>query len=99
MRRRLMLTTIAGLVLALLVPSVAGAASGGGAVFTLSNNPQGNRVLAWHRDADGNLTSAGGAATGGRGSGAGVGSQGALALTPNHRWLYAVNPGSDEISV
>jgi 6-phosphogluconolactonase len=68
------------------------------AVFTLTNEPQ-NAVLAFKRGLDGSLTPAGRTLTGGVGSGAGLGSQGALALTPNGRWLLAVNAGSNEVSV
>src|SRR5439155_26644254 len=67
------------------------------AVFTLSNETQ-NAVLAFKRAADGTLTSAGRTATQGAGSGSGLGSQGALALSANGRWLLAVNAGSDELS-
>jgi len=38
-------------------------------------------------------------ATGGRGTGSGLGSQGAIVLSSNGRWLFACNAGSDEISV
>ena len=38
------------------------------------------------------------AATGGLGTGAGLGSQGALAFSDNGRWLFAVNAGSNDIS-
>jgi 6-phosphogluconolactonase (cycloisomerase 2 family) len=37
--------------------------------------------------------------TGGRGTGSGLGSQGALVLSENGRWLFAVNAGSNDISV
>ena len=37
--------------------------------------------------------------TGGRGTGSGLGSQGALVLSANGRWLFAVNAGSNDISV
>jgi len=99
MRRRSTLLVLAGLLVALLSPAIAAASTNHGAVFTLSNEPSGNRVLAWQRDSDGDLVPAGAFATGGTGTGAGLGSQGALTLSNNHRWLYAVNPGSDEISV
>ena len=71
---------------------------GQGAVFTLSNGTATNRVLAWQRADDGSLLPAGAVSTGGQGTGAGLGSQGALTLSNNHRWLYAVNPGSDDRS-
>ncbi len=99
MRKRPMLLAAAGLTLALVAPGAAAAGSARGAVFTLSNEPSGNRVLAWERAADGSLLPSGAFATGGTGTGAGLGSQGALTLSRNNRWLYAVNPGSDEISV
>ncbi len=37
--------------------------------------------------------------TGGTGTGAGLGSQDAVALSENERWLLAVNAGSDDVSV
>jgi 6-phosphogluconolactonase (cycloisomerase 2 family) len=70
-----------------------------GAVYSLSNAADTNRVLMFSRSASGELTSAGAFATGGQGTGAGLGSQGALALTDNGRWLLAVNAGSNELSV
>ena len=69
-----------------------------GAVFTLSNDSAGNEVLAFHRRADGQLRFAGRVPTGGRGSGAGLGSQGALVLSEDAELLFAVDAGSDEIS-
>ncbi|MBI3365077.1 MAG: beta-propeller fold lactonase family protein [Ignavibacteriae bacterium] len=69
------------------------------AAYTLSNASSGNSVLAFTRGADGSLTSAGTFATGGLGTGGGLGSQGALVLSENNRLLFAVNAGSDEISV
>ena len=98
MRPRI-LVILGGLLLALLSPGIAAAGSGGGAVFTLTNETSGNRVLIWQRAANGELHAKGAVPTGGTGTGAALGSQGALTLSPNNRWLYAVNPGSDEISV
>jgi 6-phosphogluconolactonase len=69
-----------------------------GAVYALTNAPTGNAVLVWNRAADGSLTLAGSYATGGLGSGAGLGSQGAISLSKNNRWLFAVNAGSNDIS-
>lgn len=70
-----------------------------GAIYTLSNAVAANRVLAFSRDAQGDLQPAGAFPTGGHGTGAGLGSQGALALTNNGRWLLAVNAGSNDVSV
>ena len=69
-----------------------------GAVYTMDNSPNGNRVLVFARAADGTLTAAGSFETGGLGTGTGLGNQGALVLSSSERWLFAVNTGSDEIS-
>lgn len=70
-----------------------------GAVYTMTNSAQGNEVLVFSRSADGSLTAAGAFATGGLGSGDGLGNQGGLILSPHNRWLFVVNAGSDTISV
>jgi 6-phosphogluconolactonase len=70
-----------------------------GAVYVLGNDASGNAVLAFERGADGSLQAAGEFDTGGLGSGAGLGGQGALVLSANGRWLFAVNAGSNQISV
>jgi 6-phosphogluconolactonase len=70
----------------------------GGAVFTISNELEGNRVLAFARARDGALGAQSAYATGGLGSGDSLGSQAALALTEDHRFLLAVDAGSNEMS-
>src|SRR6266404_2861975 len=52
-----------------------------GAVYTLSNASSGNSVLIFNRGANGELTSGATLATGGLGTGGGLGSQGALVLS------------------
>lgn len=80
-------------------PSAALARAGGpGAVYLMSNDPTGNTILAYEREADGALGSLTTHATGGVGTGGGLGNQGSLALTRDHRRLYAVNAGSNDIS-
>ncbi len=74
-------------------------AGSAGAVYTLTNQVAGNEVAIFSRAADGTLTPAGSVATGGTGTGGGLGSQGALTLTKDERWLIAVNAGSDTLSV
>ena len=69
-----------------------------GAVYTLSNAPGGNAVLVYPRTAGGELAAPVAVATGGAGTGAGLGNQGAVFLTQNEKWLLAVNAGSDSIS-
>src|ERR1043165_1941400 len=70
-----------------------------GVVYTLTNQVAGNSVAVFDRAADGSRTSAGIVSTGGTGTGAGLGSQGALALSRDGQWLLAVNAGSNDISV
>lgn len=70
-----------------------------GDVYVLDNAAARNAVLRYHRAADGALTPAGEYPTGGRGTGAGLGSQGAVVLTADGSQLFAVNAGSDELSV
>jgi 6-phosphogluconolactonase (cycloisomerase 2 family) len=67
-------------------------------VYTLSN-AAGNEVLAFKRFNDGHMAAAGQFATGGEGTASGLGSQGALALSDNKRYLFAVNAGSNSVSV
>jgi 6-phosphogluconolactonase (cycloisomerase 2 family) len=71
---------------------------GAGAVYTLSNDPAGNAVVVYRRARDGSLSASATVRTGGRGTGAGLGSQGALVLSENRRWLFAVNAGSNDVS-
>lgn len=71
----------------------------GGMVYTESNSASGNTVIAFRHAANGTLTQTAAVATGGLGTEGGLGNQGALALGGNGRWLFAINAGSDEISV
>jgi len=86
--------------LGLEVSTSAGAAdqAAAGAVYTMTNDAAGNAVIVITRQADGRLTAATQIATGGLGSGGGLGNQGALALTDSQRWLFVVNAGSHDIS-
>ena len=72
--------------------------SGAGHVYTLNNAVAGNRVMDFKRSADGQLSFNASFATGGNGSGTGLGNQGALTLTDNAEFLLAVNAGSNSIS-
>jgi 6-phosphogluconolactonase len=94
----LLLTALAWSGVAAAAPAAQSSATSVGAVYALTNAPAGNAVMVWDRAADGSLTPAGSYATGGRGSGAGLGSQGAIILSNNNRWLFAVNAGSNDIS-
>jgi 6-phosphogluconolactonase (cycloisomerase 2 family) len=65
----------------------------------MTNAAAGNSVLAFARASDGTLEPSGSFATGGTGSGGGLGNQGGLVLEGNRRWLYAVNAGSNDLSL
>ena len=75
------------------------------AVFVQTDNTSGNQVVAYHRASDGTLSPAGTYATGGLGgvlAGSVVdhlASQGSLSYDPWHALLYAVNAGSNTVSV
>jgi 6-phosphogluconolactonase len=66
-------------------------------VYTLSNVASGNTILRFAARGNGPLTMTGEFPTGGNGSGSGLGSQGAL-VRRGHLF-FAVNAGSDEVSV
>src|SRR2546430_2230489 len=68
------------------------------AVYTLSNQPSGNQVLELSRAADGSLVQTGAYATGGLGTGAGLGSQNAVIVTADRQFLLAVNAASNSVS-
>ena len=70
-----------------------------GAVYTMSNETEGNEIIIFDRAADGTLKPAGSVFTGGLGTGGGLGNQSGLTLTEDGQWLLVVNAGSDEISV
>ena len=70
-----------------------------GAVYTLTNSSSGNAVMMFNRAANGQLALGGTFSTGGMGSGAGLASQGAVILDSSNRFLFAVNAGSNTISV
>ena len=75
------------------------------AVFVQTDNVAGNQVVAYHRNADGTLVPAGSHSTGGLGgvlNGSAVdhlASQGSLTYDPQQDLLYAVNAGSNTVSV
>lgn len=68
------------------------------AVFTMTNSASGNEIVVLQRSKGGGVSQTV-YATGGLGSGAGLGSQGALILSEHDLLLFAVNAGSNELSV
>lgn len=80
-----------------------GANFGGGNkhVYTLSNQVSGNAVVVYNRAGNGMLTYSASYATGGTGTGGGLGNQGAIIMggdDDDDDILLAVNPGSNSIS-
>ena len=93
LRLALPLAALAGLAL----PASALAGGHAGAVYTLSNAPGGNRVVVLSRAGNGRLSWRHSVATGGRGTGANLGSQGALTLAGSR--LFAVNAASNTLTL
>ena len=75
------------------------------AVFVQTNDPRGNSIAVYDRGPDGRLTFATSYPTGGKGGRAAgatsdpLASQGSLVYDRPHRLLFAVNAGSDTVSV
>jgi 6-phosphogluconolactonase len=98
-RPRSIVTLLLGLVLSAFVAApVAADDNRPRAVYVQTNDASGNEVIAFARHSDGGLSELGSFASGGLGSGDPLGSQGALYLSPDGRWLLAVNAGSDDVS-
>ena len=108
---RFVLMLASTVLLTAMLTGTAGAATGSfdrgpdHVVFVQTDNPAGNTVVAYDRSSAGQLTQAGVYPTGGTGgilAGSVVdhtASQGALAFDPRHDLLYAVNAGSNTVSV
>lgn len=77
----------------------AGPPSAPSAVYTLSNDATANEVLVYSRAADGTLSPFGAYPTGGRGTSAGLGDQGALVFDATRNAFFAVNAGDSTISM
>jgi 6-phosphogluconolactonase len=95
---------------AVAVPAAASASAGAsttgaspviGHVYVDDNTAGINTIGAFDRHADGTLTPQPGSpfAAGGAGSGAGLAEQGAIQITPDGRFVIAVDAGSNQISV
>ena len=69
------------------------------AVFTLTNDPDGNELAMFPLDNKGQMKPPVFIPTGGDGTGNSLGNQSALVMSKDTDYLYAVNPGSNTISV
>ncbi|KAJ2980065.1 hypothetical protein NQ176_g2867 [Zarea fungicola] len=70
-----------------------------GAVFAMTNAAADNKVIAFSRSSGGVLTQVGEYSTGGHGQGVDFDTQGGLTLSPDNRFLYAVSPANDIVTV
>jgi 6-phosphogluconolactonase (cycloisomerase 2 family) len=98
-RRAVLLVLAAAVLFAAVLASSAMAADGRGALYTQTNDPTGNAIQRFERAPDGALSPAGTFATGGVGLAGLGGRQGAVESSGDGRFLYAVNAGSDSVSV
>lgn len=69
-----------------------------GRVYTSSNATAGNELIVFARDESGRLEAVARLATGGQGTGAGLGSQGAVTLSADGRFVFVVNAASHTVS-
>lgn len=108
MRARALAYAVPVLALAVLSMSLLAPAAGAqtptgssvtGAAFTQTNAVAGNEIVAYYLSPTGTLSWAGNFSTGGTGSGASLADAGSLALSSDHRWLFAVDAGSNQVSV
>jgi 6-phosphogluconolactonase (cycloisomerase 2 family) len=98
LRGRLVLGASAALAI-LAGPAAAGAMADPGALYSQTNDPAGNVVQKFDRDARGELSPAGTFSTGGAGLAGLGGRQGAVELSDDESTVYAVNAGSNTVSV
>jgi len=73
--------------------------AGEGAAFSMTNRSVNNQISTYRRAANGVLTRVGNVSTRGAGIGVDLDTQGALRLSSDHRFLYAANAGSDNVTV
>lgn len=69
-----------------------------GKLYTMSNAITGNEILVYTRLSDGSISQTGHVPANGNGTGAGLGNQGALVLSGDGLFLFAVNAGSHSVS-
>jgi 6-phosphogluconolactonase len=95
MKRVMVLLFVLSLLMSM--PLLAQAKGGPGTVYAMTNAAAGNAIVVYHRAANGQLTLVDTFPTYGLGSGDALASN-SLILSPDNRWLFAVNAGSNDIS-
>jgi 6-phosphogluconolactonase len=102
LQRKLVAILIAAITLLSTVPLASASNAepqNAGAVYIIDNAAGGNNVWVYAMAEGGSLGPGVPVSTDGLGTGAGLGSQGAVALTKDGNWLLVVDAGSNEISV
>jgi 6-phosphogluconolactonase len=97
-KRLLFSLTVFSVLLAFAASAAAGDQPAVGAAYSISNAASGNELVVYARSADGSLAQAGRVSAGGRGTGSGLASQGAVTLSDDGRTVLAVNPGSNSVA-
>jgi 6-phosphogluconolactonase len=84
-----------------LLPTIASAHTSkvDGQVYVLNNTTSTNSISIFNRYSDGALAKDTSINIGGRGTGSTLGSQDSLQLSANGQWLFAVDAGSNQVSV
>jgi len=98
-RRRILALAFALVAVSAVVGTARAQAAQSQTAFTISNDAAGHRVVVMVRASGGGMHRVGSVRTGGHGTGVNLGSEGALALSPDGGRLYAVNAGSNTLSV
>jgi DNA-binding beta-propeller fold protein YncE len=99
MKKAVMFAVLAAALIAFAAPAASAAHSDpNGGVYTITNSAAGNGVEYFARSDNGTLRLVATYDTDGAGTGAGLGSQGAVALSQDGKQLFAVNAGSDSVS-
>src|SRR5829696_7853236 len=88
-----------GIACASLIGTALSGAPSIGRIYTETNALDGNEIRSFVRLENGSLSTTAPVPTGGRGTGAGLGSQGSVTLSKDGHWLFAVDAGSDDIAV
>ena len=94
----IMTTSSAGTAVLTETNSVENQRSPGHYLYTETNEAGTNQIYIYQVNNDGSLSFQASVASGGAGSGAGLGSQGALTLSEDHEWLFVVNAGTNSVS-
>jgi 6-phosphogluconolactonase (cycloisomerase 2 family) len=86
------------IVLAALAVGIGAATPAAAILYTAGNEAAGNEVIAFDINSRGRLVEVGRFDTGGLGTGAPLGNQGALTTDASDRWLFVTNPGDGTLT-